>query len=119
MNLTTGRRHHYLIIDLLADHRPGNRRLIGDFAGFDISLVDTNDLIADLFVFIDIKQRHRGTKDHSPICIDRRRVNHIRIAQTLLNFRNTALGKALLFTRSMIFSVLFQVTVRPTGSTTL
>ena len=85
----------------------------GSLAGGLCFLDVTDDLVNDLGVSRHVEQFHGAAKHNPALLGDTRDVDNLCIRQGPLQFRDTALDKALLFTRRVILGVFFQIAVIP------
>src|SRR5690606_958575 len=107
-----GRFDDHAVAFVLADQGTRDRRRDRDQPELDVGLQVANDLVAPLFIRLDVGHRDLGA-EYDPVAgIELAHVDHVGMRQLAFQLLDAAFDEALLFAGSVVLGVLLQVAMR-------
>ena len=110
-DVATGCVDGHLVALCLANERSSDRRIDRDQVRLGVCLIFTHDPVGYCPVILNIDQRDGGTEDDFAGNRNRGHIDNLRVRQLVLEFFYAPLGEALLLSRSMVFSILLEITM--------
>ena len=108
---TAGCLHADFISFFLANQGTRNWRSKGNFAGFNVGFIFPDYRVCHFVFIVQVEQLNGRSENNLSVGVHFRDIDDVRVGKLAFDIRDTSFIETLLFARSMVFGILFEVAV--------